>query len=75
MIDVGLDQELGRAMAAPVLGEQGQTWLEKDTQRTSGLVENNQQGFQTIQNLANEAQSLTVIECAGWRGLDAGGTQ
>lgn len=56
------DQELGRAMAAPVLGAQGQTWLEKETQRTAGLVENNQQGFQTIQQLANEAQSLTVTQ-------------
>jgi hypothetical protein len=56
------DQELGRAMAAPVLGTQGQTWIEQKAQRTSGLVENNQQGFQTIQKLANEAQSLTVTQ-------------
>jgi hypothetical protein len=56
------DQELGRAMAAPVLGAQGQTWIEQEAQRSSGLVENNQQGFQTIQKLANEAQSLTATQ-------------
>ncbi len=56
------DQELGRAMAAPVLGAQGQTWVEQEAQRTSGLVDSNQQGFQSIQKLANEAQSLTVTQ-------------
>lgn len=56
------DQETARVMAAPVLGEQGKTWLETETKRTSGLVESSQQGAQEVQKLAEEAQGLSVTQ-------------
>ena len=56
------DQELSRAMAANVLGEAGRTWSEQAAQRTSELVANNQQGLETTQKLAQEAQSLGATQ-------------
>jgi hypothetical protein len=56
------DQELTRAMAAPVLGETGRKWLESEIKRTSDVVENNQQGLQVTQKLAQDAQSLTATQ-------------
>ncbi len=56
------DQELSRAMVAPVIGETGRKWLETEVKRTADIVANNQQGLQTTQKLAQEAQSLTATQ-------------
>ena len=56
------DQELSRAMVAPVIGETGRKWLETEVKRTSDVVTNNQQGLQTTQKLAQDAQSLTATQ-------------
>ena len=56
------DQELGRSIAAPVLGETGRNWIEQTTQQTDAIVQNNQQGLQVTQQLAQEAQSLTSTQ-------------
>jgi hypothetical protein len=56
------DQELSRATAAPVLGDSGRKWLEKEVKKTGDLVQNNQQGTQVTQKLAQEAQGLTVTQ-------------
>ena len=56
------DQESARSIAAPVLGEQGKTWLEDEAQRTTGLIESSHQGAETAQQLAQEAQGLSVTQ-------------
>ena len=56
------DQESARSIAAPVLGEQGKTWLEDEAQRTTGLIESSQKGAETAQQLAQEAQGLSVTQ-------------
>ncbi|MGB3788428.1 MAG: hypothetical protein WA949_10490 [Phormidesmis sp.] len=56
------DQESARAIAAPVLGEQGKTWLEEEAERTAGLIESSQQGASRVQQMANEAQGLSVTQ-------------
>lgn len=56
------DQELSRAIAAPVLGDTGRKWLEQEATQTNDIVQNNQQGLQVIQQLAQDAQSLTSTQ-------------
>ena len=56
------DQELGRSMAAPMLGETGRNFIKKEAEQTSKIVENNQQGLQEAQKLAQQAKSLTVTQ-------------
>lgn len=56
------DQETARAMAAPVLGETGQSWLEDEAERISALVESSHQGAEQAQQLAEAAQGLSVTQ-------------
>jgi hypothetical protein len=56
------DQELSRATAAPVLGDTGRKWLEQEVKKTGEIIQNNQQGTQTTQQLAQEAQGLSVTQ-------------
>ncbi len=56
------DQELSRATAAPMLGKTGQQWLEQEAKQTATIVQNNQQGLQATQKLAQDAQSLTSTQ-------------
>ncbi|MEL7316452.1 MAG: hypothetical protein AAFN08_16135, partial [Cyanobacteria bacterium J06559_3] len=56
------DQESARAIAAPVLGEQGKTWMAEDAERTAGLIESTQAGAAQVQQMAKEAQSLGVTQ-------------
>lgn len=56
------DQESARAIAAPVLGEQGKTWLEEEAERTAGLIENTQEGAVQVQKMAKDAQGLGVTQ-------------
>jgi hypothetical protein len=56
------DQESARAIAAPVLGEQGKTWMEEEAQRTAGLIESSQEGASQVQQMAEEAQGLGVTQ-------------
>ncbi|MEO0806047.1 MAG: hypothetical protein AAFY33_07055, partial [Cyanobacteria bacterium J06643_4] len=56
------DQESARAIAAPVLGEQGKTWLEEEAERMAGLIENSQEGAAQIQQMAEDAQGLGVTQ-------------
>lgn len=45
-----------------MIGEQGKTWLQTEAERTNGLIETNQQGLETVQALAQDAQGLTVTQ-------------
>jgi hypothetical protein len=56
------DQELSRAIAAPVLGETGRQGFEQAAKQTSEIVQNNQQGLQVTQQLAKNAQSLASTQ-------------
>lgn len=56
------DQESARAIAAPILGEQGKTWLTEEAERTAGLIESSQAGAIQVQQMAEEAQSLGVTQ-------------
>ncbi|MEO1396086.1 MAG: hypothetical protein AAFV90_24575 [Cyanobacteria bacterium J06634_5] len=56
------DQESARAIAAPVLGEQGKTWLYEEAERTAGLIESSQAGAIQVQQMAEEAQGLGVTQ-------------
>jgi hypothetical protein len=56
------DQESARAIAAPVLGEQGKTWLTEEAERTAGLIESSQEGASQVQQMAEEAQGLGVTQ-------------
>jgi hypothetical protein len=56
------DQELSRATAAPVLGDTGRKWLEQEVKKTGAIVQNNQQGTQATQKLAQDAQGLSVTQ-------------
>jgi hypothetical protein len=56
------DQELSRATAAPVLGDTGRKWIEQEAKKTGTLVQNNQQGTQVTQKLAQDAQGLSVTQ-------------
>lgn len=56
------DQESARAIAAPVLGEQGRTWLEEEATRTAGLIESSQTGATQVQQMAQKAQGLSVTQ-------------
>jgi hypothetical protein len=56
------DQESARAIAAPVLGQQGKTWLEEEAERTAGLIESTQTGAAQVQQMATEAQGLGVTQ-------------
>jgi hypothetical protein len=56
------DQELSRSLAAPMLGEEGETQVKEEGERVSSILETNQQGLQNTQQLANQAQSLTVTQ-------------
>jgi hypothetical protein len=56
------DQELSRATAAPVLGDTGRKWLEQEVKKTGEIVQNNQQGTQATQKLAQDAQGLSVTQ-------------
>jgi hypothetical protein len=56
------DQELSRATAAPVLGDTGRKWIEQEAKKTGTLIQNNQQGTQVTQKLAQDAQGLSVTQ-------------
>jgi len=56
------DQESARAIAAPVLGEQGETWLGEEAERMAGLIESSQEGATQVQQMAEEAQGLGVTQ-------------
>jgi hypothetical protein len=56
------DQEMGRSLAAPMLGEAGETTSKEEGERVSSILETNQQGMAETQRLAEEAQSLTVTQ-------------
>mgnify|MGYP001791533886 CR=1 FL=1 len=56
------DQESARAIAAPVLGEQGKTWLTEEAERTAGLIESSQEGATQVLQMAEEAQGLGVTQ-------------
>jgi hypothetical protein len=56
------DQELGRSIAAPMLGEEGETQVQEEGERVSSILETNQQGLETTQQLAESVQSLTVTQ-------------
>lgn len=56
------DQELGRSLAAPMLGEEGETQVQEEGERVSSILETNQQGLENTQQLAESAQSLTVTQ-------------
>ncbi|MEL6777781.1 MAG: hypothetical protein AAFO06_11035 [Cyanobacteria bacterium J06597_16] len=56
------DQESARAIAAPVLGEQGKTWITAEAERTAGLIESSQAGATQVQQMAEDAQSLGVTQ-------------
>jgi hypothetical protein len=56
------DQESARSVAAPVLGEQGKTWLREGVERTTGLVQSSQQGAQQVQQLSQAAQGMNVTQ-------------
>lgn len=52
------DQELGRAMAAPIIGQTGRETLQKNLEQTSKIIQTTQQGLQETQKLAQQSQSL-----------------
>ena len=56
------DQELGRSLAAPMLGEEGKMQVQEEGERVTATLETNQQGLATTQQLAEEARSLTVTQ-------------
>jgi hypothetical protein len=56
------DQELSRSLAAPMLGEEGETQVKEEGERVSSILETNQQGLENTKQLANQAQSLTVTQ-------------
>ncbi len=56
------DQELGRSLAAPMLGEKGEMTVKEEGDRISSILDTNQQGMEEAQRLAEEAQSLTVTQ-------------
>ena len=56
------DQESARAIAAPVLGEQGKTWLTEEAEHTAGLLESSQEGAAQVQKMAEDAQGLGVTQ-------------
>jgi hypothetical protein len=56
------DQELSRSLAAPMLGEAGETQVKEEGERITSIIETNQQGLETTQQLAQSAQSMTVTQ-------------
>jgi hypothetical protein len=56
------DQELGRSLAAPMLGEEGEKTSEAEGDRVSSILDTNQQGLEQAKQLAEEAQSLSVTQ-------------
>ncbi len=56
------DQELSRSLAAPMLGEEGETQVKEEGERITSIIETNQQGLETTQQLAQSAQSMTVTQ-------------
>jgi hypothetical protein len=56
------DQELSRSLAAPMLGEAGETQVKEEGERITSIIETNQQGLETTQQLAESAQSMTVTQ-------------
>ena len=56
------DQETARAMAAPVLGEDGDQWLQAKAGQLADLVESSQQGAGQVQQLADKAQGQSVTQ-------------
>jgi hypothetical protein len=56
------DQELGRSLAAPMLGEEGEKTSQEEGDRVSSILDTNQQGLEQAKQLADEAQSLSVTQ-------------
>ncbi|MEO0827586.1 MAG: hypothetical protein AAFY67_18430 [Cyanobacteria bacterium J06642_9] len=56
------DQETARALAAPMLGEDGEQWLIENAEQATALVESSQQGMGQVQQLAEQAQGLGVTQ-------------
>jgi hypothetical protein len=54
--------ELGRSLAAPMLGEEGEKTSQAEGDRVSSILDTNQQGLEQAKQLAEEAQSLTVTQ-------------
>lgn len=56
------DQELARSLSAPVLGDQGQQWLETEAQHTTERLEASQARVQAVESMAETAQGLSVTQ-------------
>jgi hypothetical protein len=56
------DQELGRSLASSMLGEKGETAVKEEGDRISSILDTNQQGMETTQQLAEDSQSMTVTQ-------------
>lgn len=56
------DQETARTLAAPVLGEQGKTWLQGEVQRTTDLIEQSLTQAQQVETLATDVQGMGVTQ-------------
>ena len=57
-----VDQEMARSLAAPVIGEEGNTWLEESAQRTTDLVNQSVQQTEEVVSLAESAQGMGVTQ-------------
>lgn len=56
------DQEMARSLASPMLGEMGDTFMAEEGTTVSDIIEVNQSELQEAQQLAVEAQSLSVTQ-------------
>jgi hypothetical protein len=56
------DQEVARTMAAPWLGEAGQTRMTSEAQQTAAVLETSKANVQSAQSMANTAQGLSVSQ-------------
>ena len=53
---------MARSLAAPVIGEEGNTWLEESAQRTTDLVNQSVQQTEEVVSLAESAQGMGVTQ-------------
>jgi hypothetical protein len=56
------DQELARAIAAPVLGQTGQETLKQSAEKSNQIIQSTQQGFQETRSLAQQAKSASSTQ-------------
>jgi hypothetical protein len=56
------DQELGRAIAAPLLGQTGQETLKQSAEKSNQIIQSTQKGFQETRTLAQQAKSASSTQ-------------